>query len=517
MDIRPTQSNQTETNQTPYKFHDNKQKNVDVHPDHYKVAAKIDVDKDHNLSDKEIKSYLRKEDILRDPAIAQTDEKLILRDYKRTLQNQPIEQTPSYHSYEELTNELHALVEKFPDTAELISLTKSSEGRDVWALKITKKPEPDPQDPENPENPGDGQTPPPQQPAEPGESRWILSDENNQNPPAQEPGQEPGQEPPDNGEPQEPRKPGILITGEHHAREWISLEVPLFAAKQILENYETDPKMKERVDKSVIWVVPLVNPDGYEYTRNESFWWRKNRQPITETACDIEEQPPGNLCNLPGGVGTSKRSDDEILGYGIDPNRNYVDDNPDNYNMYRPEGDTACSTWDDEGASDRISSSTYRGPAGGYAPEVKALMDLQESGQIDAAIDFHSYGRMILYPIGHSYDEHAENEEEYKQVAQNMSQIIHDADEEGVTYRPMKSTDLYPACGTSEDFQYANKILGFTVELARSYAPDEEDIEPIRKRLLGAQLYLIDYAINKPPEPEPEPQPIPQPQNPATS
>lgn len=495
MNIRPTQSDQGE-NKILYTIHDNKQKKAEVHPNHYEVAEEIDVDKDHNLSDKEIKSYLRKQDILRDPAFAQIDEKLILRDYKRTLQNQPIEQAPSYHSYEELTNELKSLVEKFPDKAELISLTKSTEGRDVWALKITKKPEP------NPENPGNGQIPAPQQPTQPGESRWILSDDNNQNPPAQEP----GQEPPDEGEPQEPRKPGILITGEHHAREWISLEVPLFAAKQILENYDTDPKMKERVDKSAIWIVPLVNPDGYEYSKNKDFWWRKNRQPITETACDLQEQSQGNLCDLPGGVGTSKRSDDEILGYGIDPNRNYIDDNPDNYHMYRPEDDHPCTTYDDSGASDMIYRDTYRGPAGGYAPEVKALMDLQESGQIDSAIDFHSYGRMILYPIGYSYDEHAENEEEYKQVAQNMSRIIHDADDEGITYKPMKSTDLYPASGTSEDFQYANNILGLTVELARSFAPDEKDIDPIRKRLLGAQLYLIDYTINKPPKPEPEPQ-----------
>ena len=88
---------------------------------------------------------------------------------------------------------------------------------------------------------------------------------------------------------------------------------------------------------------------------------------------------------------------------------------------------------------------------------------------------------MILYPIGCSYNDHAKNEEEYRQVAENMAQIIHDSDEEGVTYRPMKSSDLYPASGSSEDFQYANNILGFTVELARSFAPDEEDIMPINK------------------------------------
>lgn len=456
---------QPDVNPVGYKFIGKRGKPESVHPDHEKEAAEIDADGDHFIKDNELKDYLRKQDILRDPRLAQVDEKNILRDYKLTLQNKDLEQVASYHSYEELTSDLRVLAEKYPDRADLVSLGKSHEGRDIWALKITKKPSS-------------------QEPEQGLQENWLISGSKSQ------------QTPPESQAPQSPKKPGILITGEHHAREWITLEVPLFAAKQLLENYDTDPRMKNRVDNSVVWVVPLVNPDGYEYSRTQNSWWRKNREPITQTADEIR--------------GKDAQKAGDIKGYGIDLNRNYMDDKPENFYMYRPDGDTPGSTWDDEGASDRVSSDTYRGPVGGGAAEVKAMSDLQqdESKNIKAAIDFHSYGRMILYPMGHSYDDHAKNEEEYANVGNNMARIIHDSDEQGVNYRVMKSSDLYAASGSSEDFEYVNGVLGFTIELGRSFAPDEKEIDPIRKRLLGSQLYLIDYIIDRENQ-SPSQQPVP--------
>lgn len=463
-----------------YKIVGKKGRLHNVHPAHNEEAAIIDKDKDTLLTDTEIKAHLRKEDILRDTRFAQVDEKSILRDYKLTLQNKELEQIAAYHSYEELTTELHGLAEKYPGIAELQSLGKSAEGRDIWALKITKKPEPPPQ---NPTEPGE---------ASKNDSNWLLTNDKLNNP----------QQPPQ--EPEVKEKPGIVFTGLHHAREHITMEVPLFAAKQILEGYGTDPAMTKRVDETAIYVVPLVNPDGYEYSRTQSFWWRKNRQPITESAADLQAQ--GNLSNLPGGVGTSEKG--EVKGIGIDLNRNYLDDDPANFKIYRPDGDTPGSTWDDDGASDRISSDTYRGPAGSYAPEVKAMEDLEQNHNIKGAMDFHSYGRMLLYPWGYKYDQCDKNDE-YAKVAQDMAEIIRGADDQHVSYRPMQSSDLYPATGSSEDFQFVNGILGITAELGTTFAPDEKEILPICKRLYGAQLYLIDHVMEK------ENQPQNPPQNPA--
>ncbi|MFP4499101.1 MAG: M14 family metallopeptidase [Vulcanimicrobiota bacterium] len=433
MELRSvSQDNKTATNKV-YTFTRSKNSKEKVHADHFQEASEIDRDKNHHLSDKEIKSYLRKKEILRDPKHAQVNERKLIKEYKLTLQNKPLPQVKEYHSYQSLTDDMKELTQKHPDLCDMISLGKSHEGRDIWALKVSSKKK-------------------------------------------------------GNGEP----KNGVLITGVHHAREWISLEVPFHAAKSMLENYNSDPVMKQRVDNVETWFVPMVNPDGYEHSRISNPWWRKNRQPITYTACDVNKN--GNIACQLGDMPAGQKG--EPLGTGVDLNRNYWDGNPDHLHLYRPAGDDPCSaSWfDDQGASDRIASDTYRGPEGGREKEVKALIDFQlKNKNIKAAIDFHSYGRMVLYPWGATHDD-VENENDYVKIGQRMANVISDTDN-SVKYKVMQSADLYPATGSSEDFQYVNGIMGFTLELSDSFAPDEKDIEPTCRRLLGAQMCLVDHVM----------------------
>jgi hypothetical protein len=432
----------------------------EVHEAHIMEAVEIDTDKDQNLTDKEIKEYLKKQDILRDPAIAKVNEEKILEDYKLTLLNRPLPQTAAYHSYQQMVAEMAEYAEKYPNLCEMVTIGTTAEGRDIPALIVSKKPEPPP--------------PPPQE--------------------GQPQGKE-GQAPPSQEQPVEPRpKPSVLITGVHHAREHISLEPPIFAFKAMLDNCEADPQMKRRVEGAKTIFVPMVNPDGYEFSRTENPWWRKNRHVIT--ADDIPKE--FNIANVPGNMAGSSKAGPAVKGIGVDNNRNYWDGTPENLPYFRPEGDTPNSTYDDKGASDRPSSDTYRGPKGGEENEVKPLINMMKTDRsIKAAIDFHAYGQMILYPLGVSY-EHAKNEEQYKEVAQNMAKIIADSDDEKVRYRPMQSSKLYPASGSSEDFQYSQGILGITVELADSFSPDPKEIQPTARRLLGAQMYLIDYVMDNP-------------------
>ena len=123
-------------------------------------------------------------------------------------------------------------------------------------------------------------------------------------------------------------------------------------------------------------------------------------------------------------------------------------------------------------------------------------MDFEKQNRnVKAAIDFHSYGRMILYPPGHDYGQ-VENHAEYEKVGKRMADIIKDSDDSHINYKVMTSSDLYPATGSSEDFQEKQGILGFTIELSRSFAPSESEIQPTSRRLLGAQMALVDYVID---------------------
>lgn len=76
----------------------------------------------------------------------------------------------------------------------------------------------------------------------------------------------------------------VLFTGCHHAREWISVEVPFLVAKFLIENYKDHPsdekerRVKHLVDNRTIWFVPMVNPDGHVFSVTKDRLWRPNRK-----------------------------------------------------------------------------------------------------------------------------------------------------------------------------------------------------------------------------------------------
>ncbi|KIH65960.1 hypothetical protein ANCDUO_03714 [Ancylostoma duodenale] len=53
--------------------------------------------------------------------------------------------------------------------------------------------------------------------------------------------------------------------------------------KQLVTQYDKDPQVRQFVDQMEWYIVPLLNPDGYEYSRSSSDpeirLWRKNRSP----------------------------------------------------------------------------------------------------------------------------------------------------------------------------------------------------------------------------------------------
>lgn len=60
------------------------------------------------------------------------------------------------------------------------------------------------------------------------------------------------------------RKPVILIDGGMHAREWCTISAALNCATQLTENFAAN---KDLLDVFDFVIVPIVNADGYEYSR----------------------------------------------------------------------------------------------------------------------------------------------------------------------------------------------------------------------------------------------------------
>lgn len=67
----------------------------------------------------------------------------------------------------------------------------------------------------------------------------------------------------------------MWIDGGIHAREWITPAVVTFMLKQLVE--DLDAADSDLLDKLDWYILPVVNPDGYEYTRTGDRLWRKTR------------------------------------------------------------------------------------------------------------------------------------------------------------------------------------------------------------------------------------------------
>jgi hypothetical protein len=252
-------------------------------------------------------------------------------------------------------------------------------------------------------------------------------------------------------------EPAVLFLGCHHAREWISVEVPFFFGKYLLESYGASQEVRDLVDAAEIWIVPIVNPDGLEYSIHVYRYWRKNRRANED--------------------GT----------FGVDINRNYG---------YR---------WgfDDIGSSGVPGSDVYRGTGPFSEPETAAVRDLFAGRDFRAAISFHSYSQTILYPWGYTVDP-APDAAGLGAIAATMSGLM--AAVNGTVYAAgQASRALYTTNGDTIDWAYSLRgAPSFTIELppvdidGGGFFNDEAAIDAIFGENLPAMLYLARYAADHP-------------------
>ncbi|MGH2653412.1 MAG: M14 family zinc carboxypeptidase [Actinomycetota bacterium] len=216
-------------------------------------------------------------------------------------------------------------------------------------------------------------------------------------------------------------RPAVLYQGTTHAREWISTEVPMRLLEwYVAERRAGNPEIVDLLETTELWFVPVVNPDGYEFTFTTERLWRKNTR---------DNNGDGVITN----------------GDGVDLNRNY----PEHWN------------YDEEGSSSQFSSETYRGTAPGSEPEAAANMDLIENmGDFRFAVSYHSFGNLLLYPQGWQTLTPSADDPIY--VA--LSGIDTDPAVEG--YNPGVGADLYTTNGEFTDWAHGEAgVLAWTPEL----------------------------------------------------
>lgn len=321
--------------------------------------------------------------------------------------------------FRSLKDDLFALAEQYPQIVQVVSLGQSHEGREIWAVKLS-----------------------------------------------------------DDVSAEDPTEPETLFIGGQHAREWIGVEVPLLIAQYLAQNYATNERVQKLINSLEIWIVPMVNPDGHEYTRSDpcptapQFYcrlWRKNRR------------------DLGNGI------------FGVDLNRNWG------------------FQWDSRaGGSRDPRSSIYRGPEPFSEPEIRAIRDLvlDPRRRFKAFIDYHSFSQIIGWSWGYTFDPPVPLSEEkrfdppsdsveYTRIGEAMAQLIWDV--HGQIYRACQiSLECpYPAAGVSNDWFYSETGgISFVIELRPAtgepgFVLPADQILPTFEENLPAVLYLLEQALSE--------------------
>jgi len=212
-----------------------------------------------------------------------------------------------------------------------------------------------------------------------------------------------------------PSAPIVYIHCTIHAREWITTTTCCLIIEDLLG------KDVALADAYTFIIVPIFNPDGYEYSHRTDRMWRKNRQTNSGSTC-----------------------------IGTDLNRNYR------------------VGWGGTGSSGDPCSDIYRGTAAFTAPETDAeenyLVNLQN---VISYVDIHSYGSYFMSPWGYTTALPTDYNEMYR-----LMELASDAitATNGYSYEIGTSARvIYVAAGGSDDWAYGTtdrqKIIpSYTVE-----------------------------------------------------
>lgn len=249
------------------------------------------------------------------------------------------------------------------------------------------------------------------------------------------------------------QKPVSIIMGAHHAREWPSAEMPLEFAFYLTQQYGKDPRVTKLLNTTRVFIVPVINPDGFINSReavDPADLTGDPTDPVAGLSPSFVESvgAGGSLAyrrkNCQGSIPSPSAPCD--LQLGTDPNRNYG------------------FGWGGLGASSSPNSQSYRGTGQWSAPESQSVHRFAQVHDVTTLVTTHTFASLVLRPPGLSNNGLAPDEERLK--------LLGDAMAADTGYTSEYSYQLYDTSGTTEDWNYgAAGTYGYTIELG----PPTED------------------------------------------
>ena len=183
-------------------------------------------------------------------------------------------------------------------------------------------------------------------------------------------------------------EPEVALMGMHHGRELITVTITTNFARTLTAEYEAgDARARDIVDGNEIWLLPVVNPNGYERARAVQKDWRKNTRRVSPSQVDI----------------------------GVDLNRNY---SAGHATLLTPAQRVALSGNDQYSngitASGGFDENSYQYPHTSPISEVETQavrglgysnfntkLGREEIHGIGCSLSWHSYTGLIGHPLGH--------------------------------------------------------------------------------------------------------------------
>ncbi|KAF6835840.1 zinc carboxypeptidase [Colletotrichum plurivorum] len=301
----------------------------------------------------------------------------------------------------------------FPAITQLISIGKSYEGRDIHALKVGVK-----------------------APANVGSKRKT-----------------------------------VVVTGGMHAREWISTTTTNYVAWSFITSFGKEPMITKLLEHFDFVFIPVVNPDGVEYTWEVDRLWRKSRQQTGMQWC---------------------RGFDLDHAFGFE--------------------------WSGLDSEHDPCSESYGGDKPWEATEAMALAswaknESQENADFVGLIDLHSYSQQVLFPFAYSCDVDPPNAENLEELAAGLAKAIRlsngelysvtSACEGAVMSRGGRSgaRRVETGGGSAIDWFYHELHAHYSYQIklrdtgSYGFLLPKDNIVPVGEEIFSAMKYFGDYLL----------------------
>ncbi|KAF5138458.1 putative metallocarboxypeptidase ecm14 [Metarhizium anisopliae] len=269
-------------------------------------------------------------------------------------------------------------------------------------------------------------------------------------------------------DPTKPRKT-IVVTGGLHAREWISTSTVNYVAWSFITSFGKERMITKLLHEFDMVFVPVLNPDGVDYSWQVDRLWRKSRQQTNIRYCRGLDL-------------------DHAFGYG----------------------------WDGTQAQADPCSESYGGEQPFQAVEAMRLATWARNETLNnvkfvGLVDLHSYSQQILFPYTFSCQAMPPNLENLEELAAGIAKAMRLADGEsysvtsaceGATARQDQFTPRVESGGGSAiDWFYHEMGAHFSYQVklqdtgTYGFLLPKEYIVPSGEEVFSAMKYYGDYLL----------------------